>query len=196
MLREFAVVAQRAVEHLQADVTAIQHVHDAHGMHVVVEIAPGALVVALRQEALAGVAERRVAQVVPQRDGLDQLAVQPQQPSDVARDAADQLHVQASAADIVVFHQAEHLRFAGVAVVSGNVDDLVDVAREGASQQRGVVVRVALAPHHVFIAKTLRMQPPAATVVFDCLRDFRVKRQVARFGHGNPFHALDVSQLL
>ena len=54
----------------------------------------------------------------------------PSSRADVARDAPDQLHVQPAAADVVVLHQAEHLRFACVAVISGDVHDLVDIARE------------------------------------------------------------------
>ena len=67
-------------------------------------------------------------QIVPQRDRLDELAVQSQQPPDVSRDAPDKLHVQPAAADVVVLNQAEYLRFACIAVICGSVHDLVDIA--------------------------------------------------------------------
>ena len=78
LLGELAVVAEHTVERLQAHVAAIELVEHAHGMDVVVEIAIGALVVAAGQEPLARMPERRVPQIVPERDGLDEVAVQPE----------------------------------------------------------------------------------------------------------------------
>ena len=141
LLGELAVVAQHAVEGLQADVAAVQLVEHAHRVHVVVEVAPGSSMVARAQVALAGVAEGRVPYVVAQCDGLDELAVQPQQRPDAAGHAADQLHVQPAAADVVVLHEREHLRLVGVTVVRRHVEDLLDVARERGARERGVVVR-------------------------------------------------------
>ena len=49
------------------------------------------------EEALASMAERRVSQVVAQTNRLDQIAVEPQGATDIARDARDKLHVQTAA---------------------------------------------------------------------------------------------------
>ena len=105
----------------------------------------------LAQEAFAGVPERRVADVVAERDRLDEVAVETEQLSDRPRHAADELDVQPAAADVVVLDEAEHLRLAGVAVVGGDVEDLLDVAREGGAGERRLVVGVRLAADHVLV---------------------------------------------
>ena len=156
-------------------------------MHVVVKAAPRAALQALRQELLPGMAERRVPQVVAERDGLDELAVQSQQPPDVARDAPHQLHVQPATADIVILHQAEHLRFACIAVISGDVHDLVDVARERRARHRGRIVGVVLASEHALVGEAARMHSPAAQVLGYGLFHFGVKLQVCGLAHGASF---------
>ena len=160
-------MAQHAVEGLQADVAAVQLVEHAHRVHVVVEVAPGARVVAGAEVALAGVAEGRVPYVVAQCDGLDELAVQPQQRSDAAGHAADQLHVQPAATDVVVLHEREHLCLVGVTVVRRHVEDLLDVARERGARERGVVVRVPFAAHDVRVVEAMRVRAPGGAVGAD-----------------------------
>ena len=49
------------------------------------------------EEALAGMAERRVSQVMTQANRLDQIAIEPQGATDIARNAGDKLHVQTAA---------------------------------------------------------------------------------------------------
>jgi len=49
------------------------------------------------EEALAGMAERRVSQVVTQANRLDQIAIEPQGATDIARNAGDKLYVQTAA---------------------------------------------------------------------------------------------------
>ncbi len=188
LLGELAVVAQHAVERLQAHVAAVQLVQHAHRVHVVVEVAPGARMVALAQEAFARMAERRVPHVVPERDGLDELAVQPQKRADAARDAAHQLHVQAAPADVVVLHEREHLRLVGVAVVGRHVEDLLDVAREGGARERGLVVGVRLAARHLRVVEGAGVLPAGRAVGTDGLFHARVEREVGyRFGHAGSF---------
>src|SRR4026207_973403 len=67
-----------AVAHLPRQVEALavvlQHVDDAQALLVVIEPAGNEIV----QHPLAGVAERRVAEIVSERDRLGQLFVQPQ----------------------------------------------------------------------------------------------------------------------
>ena len=151
-------------------------------MHVVAETQARVLLVVFRQVAFPCVPERRMTQVVPKRDRLDELDVQSQKLADGARDAADELHVQAAAADIVVFNEREHLRLVGVAVVSGNVDDLLDVARECGPRQRCVIVAVVLAAHDVLIVKSVRVFPVGSAVGADGCFDFGVEGQVRDLG--------------
>ena len=49
------------------------------------------------EEALAGMTKRRVSQVVAQANRLDQIAIEPQGATDIARNARDKLHVQTAA---------------------------------------------------------------------------------------------------
>ena len=144
--------------------------------------------VARAQVALAGVAEGRVPYVVAQCDGLDELAVQPQQRPDAAGHAADQLHVQPAAADVVVLHEREHLRLVGVTVVRRHVEDLLDVARERGARERGVVVRVPLAAHDVRVVEAMRVRAPGSAVGADGGLDVGVEREVGdvRAVHGRP----------
>ena len=138
---ELAVVADDAVERLERHVAALQHVEHAHALHVVAEPPAGALVVDVVQEALARMSERRVAEVVPERDGLYEVEVEPEGAADVARDAADELLVEAAAGEVVVLAEREHLRLAVEAVVRGGVHDLLRVAHEGGTNAG---VKVAL----------------------------------------------------
>ena len=52
-----------------------------------------ALVIDIVEESLAGMAERRVPQVVTQTDRFNQIAVEPEGATDIARNARDELHV-------------------------------------------------------------------------------------------------------
>ena len=141
----FAVVADHAVERLQGEVAAVEHVEHAYALHVVEEPAARALVEHVVQEALAGVAEGRVADVVAKGDGLDEVEVEPERQTDVPRHATHELHVEAAARDVVVGAQGEYLRLAGEAVVGRQVDDLLGVTHEGRAPG-GVAVTLSVEP--------------------------------------------------
>ena len=66
------------VQPVEVGVALLQRVDHAQALQVVLEAA--VLAHAVVQRVLPGMAERRVAQVVRQRDGLDQVFVQPQLP--------------------------------------------------------------------------------------------------------------------
>ena len=114
-----------------------------------VEGAPGARAVAGRQEPLSRVAEGGVPRVVAERDGLDEVAVQPEQAADAPSHAAYELHVQPAPRDLVVLGEGEHLGLVGVTVIGGQVQHLLGVAHEGRARERGPVVGEVLAAHHV-----------------------------------------------
>ena len=92
-----AVVAQHAIERLERHVAAVQSVEHTDRLHVMEKITPSALMIDIVEEALAGMAERRVSQVVTQANRLNQIAIEPQGATDIARNAGDKLHVQTSA---------------------------------------------------------------------------------------------------
>ena len=122
--------------------------------------------------------EGRVTQIVSERYGLDEVAVQPEQPPDSPCDAAHQLHVQASTADVVVLDEGEHLRLACIPVIGRHVHDLLGVARERGPGDRRCVVRVGLAPCYVLVAKAVGAHPPRRAVGENLRLDCRVDRQV------------------
>ena len=92
----------------------------------------------------------RVADVVAERDGLDQVKVEAQSSTDVASHARHQLHVQAAPTQIVVGTEGKDLRLAAHAVVGRHVHDLFGVAHKRGTQGTVLVVR-AIAPDGALI---------------------------------------------
>ena len=127
---DLAVVRGDPAERLQRNVVRKDPVQHAHGMDVVAEMPVGMCAIQFIQNRLARVPERRLADVVTERDRLDQIEVQVQRLADGAGDAGNELHMQRAAADVVVFIKRKHLRFVRVAVIKRTVDDLVAVADE------------------------------------------------------------------
>ena len=107
-------VMQDAVAHrlrqVQALAVALEHVDDAQRVLVVAEAAADALVQRAVERLLAGVPERRMAEVVAQPDRLGQVLVQPQRPRDRARDPAGLDRVREPRAVVVALGIDEHLR--------------------------------------------------------------------------------------
>ena len=91
-----AVVREAAVEGLEREVATVERVEHAHRVDVVEEPAARPRVEHLVQAALAGVPEGRVPQVVTEADRLDEVAVETERVADIARDAGDELDVQAA----------------------------------------------------------------------------------------------------
>ena len=72
------------VEPVEGGIAALQRGDDAQRLRVVVEAAEGGE--ALVERALAGMAERRMAEIVRQRQRLGQILVEPQRAGERARD--------------------------------------------------------------------------------------------------------------
>ena len=94
---------------------------------------PPASRVALAQEAvedvLAGVAERRVPEVVAERDRLGQVLVQAERAGDAAGDLRDLDRVRQARAEVVALVGDEDLRLVLEPAERARVDDAVAVAR-------------------------------------------------------------------
>jgi hypothetical protein len=113
-------------------------------MLVVAETAPPAFAQARVQHVLAGVAEWRVTQVVPQPDRLREVLVQPERARDVARDPARLERVREARAVVVALGRDEHLRLVHQSPEGLRMNDPVTVALE----RRAVLgVRLGLSPH-------------------------------------------------
>ena len=86
-------MAQHAIERLERHVAAIERIEHAHRLHVMEKETTGALVIDIVEEALAGMAEGRMSQVMTQTNCLNQVAIEPQGATDIARNARDELHM-------------------------------------------------------------------------------------------------------
>src|SRR5919108_3576646 len=108
-------------------------------MLVVAKRHPPMPAVARVEYLLAHVAERRMAQVVPQADGLREVLVQAERARDVASDPAGLERVRKASAVVIAFGSDEDLRLVLQAPERLRVHDPVAVALE-----RRAVVRVGL----------------------------------------------------
>ena len=115
---------------VQAAPVALEELDDAQRLLVVAEAAAEALRKHLVERLLARVAERGVAEVVPERDRLGQILVQPQGPGDGAGDAGGLERVREPRAVVVALRVDEDLRLVLEAPERLAVDDPVAVALE------------------------------------------------------------------
>ena len=123
-------VLRDAVAHfprqVQPAAVVLEHVDDAQALLVVVEAAGHQRV----DDALAGVAERRVPEIVAERDRLGQLLVQPQHLGDRARDLRHLERVREPRAVVIAGRREEHLRLVLQPAERLAVDDAVAIALE------------------------------------------------------------------
>ena len=104
----------------------LEDVDDAQALLVVVEAAGNQVV----EDALAGVAERRVAEVVAERDRFGQLLVQPQHLGDAARDLRHLERVRQPRPIVIAGRREEHLRLVLQPAERLAVDDAIAIALE------------------------------------------------------------------
>ena len=150
---QLSVVGSNAVEGLEADVVGEDLVQHTHRVDVVVKVPSRLLMVKLIQVSFSRMSEGRMADVVSQGDGFNEIQVQMKGGADGAGDAGYQLHVEGAAGNVVIFAQRKDLGLVGVAVVIGAVHDLVDVVHKGRPPHRGVILGQVAATDHLFIGK-------------------------------------------
>src|SRR4030095_6962850 len=123
-------MARNAVANLPRQVQpmaiVLEHVDDAQALLVMIESAG----YERAQDPLAGVAERRVAQVVTKRDRFGQLLVQPQHLRDRPRDLRDLERVRQARAIVVASRREEDLRLVLETTEGLGVDDAIAIALE------------------------------------------------------------------
>jgi len=119
------------VQPAELRVGVLQVVHDAERLAVVLESA----VVGhqLVQRRLARVPERRVPQIVRQRNRLQEVLVEAQGPPERARDLRDLERVRQAGPEVIVLVRHEDLRLEVEAAEGGAVDDAVAVSLEAGS---------------------------------------------------------------
>ena len=127
----FAVVAQDAVQHLEGEVEPpalfFQAIQKAHALDTVEKGADAMGLAEIRQDALPVVAEGRVADIMAQGDGLQQIFIQAQKLADGPGDLGQELDVQHPVADMFVFDEVKDLGFVDVAGIGLGVEDAVGV---------------------------------------------------------------------
>ena len=123
-------VARDAVAHFPRQVqplaVVLEHVDDAQALLVVIEAAGHQLA----QHPFAGVAERRVAEIVPERNRFGQLFVQPQHLRDGPRNLRDFERVRQARAVVIAGRREEHLRLVLQPAERLGVDDAIAIALE------------------------------------------------------------------
>jgi iron-sulfur cluster assembly accessory protein len=124
----------------------LQRRDDAQGLRVVVE--PAVSLQAGIQRPFAGMAERRMAEVVRQRQGFRQILVQPELPGQRAGNLRDFEGVGQPGAVMIAFVEHEYLGFVLQAAKGGGMDHPVAIAPERAAG----------------LARRLGKQPAAAAV--------------------------------
>ncbi len=126
-------VAHVVVE-IEADAVALEDVDDPQRVLIVAEGAVEALAQARIQHGLADVAERRVAEVVPEADRLREVLVEPQRARDRARDLRDLDRVREPRAVVVALGRDEDLRLVLQAPEGLGVHDPVAIALQRRAQ--------------------------------------------------------------
>ena len=146
-----AVVLHQPFQRLEAEVEAVevrigplQRGHHAQGLRVVVEAAERGE--AMIERALAGMAERRMAEVVAERRALREILVEAERAGERARDLGDLQRVGQPGAEMIALVKHEDLGLVREPAERRGVDDAVAIAAERAARGAG----------------RLRMQPPAA----------------------------------
>ena len=157
MLQDAFARLEGQIQAVERRVARFEQVDHAQALEVVLEAVAGRvdLAQALVERVLAGVAERRVAEVVGERNRLAQVLVQAQRPRHRARQLRDLERVGQPGAKQVAFVVQEHLRLVDEAPKRAAVDDAIAVALEVVARRRG---RLGMAAP----ARALRVAGPGA----------------------------------
>ena len=131
----------------KSGIAALQIGHDAQRLRIVVEAA--VIREAVVERAFAGMAERRMAEVVGQRQRLRQILVEAERAGERAGDLGDFERVGQPRAEMIALVIDEHLGLVGEPAEGGRMDDAVAVAAElvaGGAWRLGVAPAPALRP--------------------------------------------------
>ena len=132
MLQDAFTGLKAQVQAIEGRVACLQLVHDPQALQVVLEAA--VLAHAIVQRVLPGMAERGMAQVVGQGDGLDQVLVQPQATGDGAAELGDLQRMRQPGAEQVALMVDKDLGLVDQAAERGAVDHPIAVALEVVTQ--------------------------------------------------------------
>ena len=119
------------VEAVEGRIAALQRGHDAQGLRIVIEAAEGRET--LVERALAGMTERRMAEIVGQRQRLGEIFVEAERARQRARHLRHFERMGEPGAVMVALVEHENLGLVLEAAEGGRMDDAVAVAAEGAA---------------------------------------------------------------
>ena len=122
------------IKAVEVGVAALEFGDDAQSLAVVVEAA--VLGHAGVERVLAGMPERRMAEIVAERDRFGQVVVEPEGAGERARDLRHLDGVGEAGAEVVALVIDEHLGLVGEAAEGGRMDDAVAVALEFGPRRR------------------------------------------------------------
>src|SRR5262249_18567176 len=114
------------IEAVELRVAALERGDDAQRLRVVVEAAM--LLETLVERALAGVTERRMTEIVPERGRLRQVLVETERARQRPRDLGYFQGMRQPCAEMIALVIDEHLRLVRQAAEGGGMDDAVAVA--------------------------------------------------------------------
>ena len=117
------------VEAVEGGIAALQVGDDAQRLGVVVEAAEAAQ--GLVERPLAGMAERRMAEIVRQRQRLGQVLVEAERAGERAGDLGDFQRMGQPGAVVVALVKDEHLRLVRQPAEGRRMDDAVAIAAKG-----------------------------------------------------------------
>ena len=98
-------------------------------------------VIHLAKISLARMTERRVADIVTERNSLDKIKVKTENIANRTRNSRNELNVQRPSRYIVVLIERENLRFIRLSVVIRAVKDLINVSRIRGAPNRFLILR-------------------------------------------------------
>jgi hypothetical protein len=124
-------MAEDAIKHLHGQVLVLDPVKEPHALDIVEEHPDAQLLAELREAGLAEMPVGDMADIVPERDRLDQILVEPETPPDGAGDLGDELDMDDPVRDMVIINEIEDLRLVDIPGVGPGMDDPVRVAGIG-----------------------------------------------------------------
>ena len=116
----------RQIKAIKFGVTPLQFGDNTQGLRVMIEAACRCQ--AFIQYVLPGMAKRRVAEIMGERQSFGQILIQPQGPRQCPRDLRHLDGMGQAGAEMVAFMGHKNLRFMGEAAESGGMDNAVPVA--------------------------------------------------------------------
>ena len=136
------------VEPVEGGVAPLERGHHPQRLGIVIEAAAG--LEAAVERALAGMAERRMAEVVGQRQRLGQVLVEPERARERAGDLGDLERMGEPGAEVIALVEDEDLGLVGEPAERGGMDDAVAIAAERvAGRRRRLRVEPAAAPARI-----------------------------------------------